>query len=431
MSVKLEFPPLLRRDSEMIVLRKWLEKLHKEVTNINTTITVNLNSDTLDGYHFADIERFYLKLDQTTPQTVLNGTPVFSGGIDTPTINNNYNSNVDLFKDLTVADDADGKAFTIYRKATENGGHGYISFQIKNWEYAYIYIDKNEVTSPYMPLFFEGQLFLSFNSDFRLGDNSIGAGTNPYMNHYGYITAASSAKYVQWLVSDTDDKFHLTRQDANVLGFKCEIPFGLSNGAADINEFSTDGTMAGDSDVAVPTEKAVKTYVDTSHPTREITFDAASLQTLETAFASLEILSGTVVKTYVRAFDDTTQEYTNGKFQVPADILTTGTVTFRAYVMAKTAAASKYVQLSFDHSAKNDSEDYDTAYTTEDSGDKAIDATQDDVSEITWTETVSNLGWAANDYVNFRLSRKDTAAEADLVGDMYLHLFTIEIPRTT
>jgi len=35
----------------------------------------------------------------------------------------------------------------------------------------------------------------------------------------------------------------------------------LASGVA-INEFSTDGTLAGDSDAAVPTEKAVKTYVD-------------------------------------------------------------------------------------------------------------------------------------------------------------------------
>jgi hypothetical protein len=36
----------------------------------------------------------------------------------------------------------------------------------------------------------------------------------------------------------------------------------LKNGTS-INEFSIDGTLAGDSDDAVPTEKAVKTYVDT------------------------------------------------------------------------------------------------------------------------------------------------------------------------
>ena len=37
----------------------------------------------------------------------------------------------------------------------------------------------------------------------------------------------------------------------------------LSSGT-NANEFSTDGTLAGDSDNAVPTEKAVKTYVDNS-----------------------------------------------------------------------------------------------------------------------------------------------------------------------
>ena len=33
---------------------------------------------------------------------------------------------------------------------------------------------------------------------------------------------------------------------------------------ATINEFSTDGTLGGNSDIAVPTEQAVKTYVDTN-----------------------------------------------------------------------------------------------------------------------------------------------------------------------
>lgn len=37
----------------------------------------------------------------------------------------------------------------------------------------------------------------------------------------------------------------------------------LKMGTVTINEFSTDGTMAGNSDTALPTEKAVKTYIDT------------------------------------------------------------------------------------------------------------------------------------------------------------------------
>ena len=32
-----------------------------------------------------------------------------------------------------------------------------------------------------------------------------------------------------------------------------------------VNEFSIDGTLGGDSDSAIPTEKAVKSYVDTVH----------------------------------------------------------------------------------------------------------------------------------------------------------------------
>jgi hypothetical protein len=174
---------------------------------------------------------------------------------------------------------------------------------------------------------------------------------------------------------------------------------------------------------------ALPAFAAVATPKREVFFDAAALQALETNFAPLEQLSGTTVKTMVRAYDDTTEEYANGKFQVPGDINTGGTVTLRAYVMAKTAAASKNVGLTFGHYAANNSEDFDGSYTEEDSGAFAIDATQDDLTEATWTETVSNLGWAANDLVYFRLSR-DTGVADDLTGDMYLHSFTIEIPRS-
>lgn len=163
---------------------------------------------------------------------------------------------------------------------------------------------------------------------------------------------------------------------------------------------------------------------------KEFWFAAESLQPLETNIAPLELLQGTNVKVFVRAFDDSTEEYVNGKIQVPGDVDTSGTVTFRAYVMAKTAAASKNVALTFGHLALNDSEDFDptSPYTDEDSGDKAIDATQDDITEITWSETISNLGWAANDLVLFRVSRPNASAN-DLAGDMYMFSFTIEVPR--
>jgi hypothetical protein len=43
------------------------------------------------------------------------------------------------------------------------------------------------------------------------------------IQQYAYITAASGVKYIQWLLDDTDDYFHLSKQDANVLGFKVDM----------------------------------------------------------------------------------------------------------------------------------------------------------------------------------------------------------------
>ncbi len=161
--------------------------------------------------------------------------------------------------------------------------------------------------------------------------------------------------------------------------------------------------------------------------TTDIQFDAHSLYCPPTNGAPLTLLDGTTVDTFVRAFDDTTEEYAHGKFRVPDNIIPSGTVTFSAVVLAKTAAASKNVQHRFGHVALANSEDFDVAYTNEDSGDKAIDATQDDISIHTWTETVANLGWAAGDLVLFRYSRVAPGAN-NLSGDMYLLHLTIQIP---
>ena len=59
-------------------------------------------------------------------------------------------------------------------------------------------------------------------------------------------------------VTGTRYGLYLTGEDNNYLSGNLT----LANGTG-INEFSTDGTLAGDSDDAVPTEKAVKTYVAT------------------------------------------------------------------------------------------------------------------------------------------------------------------------
>ena len=162
-----------------------------------------------------------------------------------------------------------------------------------------------------------------------------------------------------------------------------------------------------------------------------IQFEPTALQPLESNAAQFEVSQGTNVREVVAAYANATseqEEYLNGKFIVPQN-LGTGSATFRATVRAKTAVASRNVALTLGHTPIANSEDFDGTYTDEDSGDEAIDATQDDNTVFTWTETLVNLGWVAGDTVYFRLSRP-AASSNDLAGDMYLVLFEIELPQT-
>ncbi len=161
--------------------------------------------------------------------------------------------------------------------------------------------------------------------------------------------------------------------------------------------------------------------------TTEIQFDVHALYCPSDNGAAMRLLQGAATQTFVRSFDDTTEEYAHGKFRLPDELDVSGTVEFSVAVMAQTAAASKNVRHRFGHVARADGEDFDVAYTNEDSDDKAIDFTQDETSIHSWTETVANLGWTAGDLVLFRYSRIAPAAD-NLPGDMYLLHLTIKIP---
>ena len=155
-------------------------------------------------------------------------------------------------------------------------------------------------------------------------------------------------------------------------------------------------------------------------------FDAHALQSAPANGAPLTLLDGTNVDTFVRALDDTTEEFVQGRFRLPDDLDATGTVTFSVAVMPKTAATAK-VQHRLGHVALIDLAGFDVAYSNEDSGDKAVDDGQDNISIHAWTETVANLDWEAGDLVLFRYSRIAPSAD-HLSGDMYLLHLTIQIP---
>jgi len=159
-----------------------------------------------------------------------------------------------------------------------------------------------------------------------------------------------------------------------------------------------------------------------------LNFKPAELEAIETNFAPSGKITGTTNgrPRSVRIFDDTTEQYVSGTFQAPADLDASGTVTFRAIVTPATAASAN-TAWTFGHDPIADGEDWDDGgWTDEDSGAVAMSTDDDDDTLVEWTETVSNLGWAAKDDVIFRLSR-DVGTDT-LSGDLYLVNFTIEIP---
>ena len=148
----------------------------------------------------------------------------------------------------------------------------------------------------------------------------------------------------------------------------------------------------------------------------------------DTNGAELETDTGTNGNMQRYLFDDSTEEFLEYVLKMPPDLNTSGTITFEVYGYASTAAASKYIQLKIYHSAKANGESWDVAYSSDTSGDKAISGSQDYLNNTTWTETISNLGWAANDQVRIKLSRIDTSAETDLTGDYGVTHVRIKIP---
>lgn len=99
----------------------------------------------------------------------------------------------------------------------------------------------------------------------------------------------------------------------------------LSTGAT-VGEFSTDGTLGGDSDTAVPTEKAVKTYVDDQK------FPANCAATVyQSSGQSIPSSTWTTLDFNTEEFDNGSDfDLTNDKFTAPADgdYLVSATVLF-------------------------------------------------------------------------------------------------------
>lgn len=128
-------------------------------------------------------------------------------------------------------------------------------------------------------------------------------------------------------------------------------------------------------------------------------------------------------------FDASSDEYVQATLKVPPDIDTTGTVTFEVTGYAATGSSANVVW-DLQHSPRTvgGNESWDAAFTSESSGAKACDADQDQLSHHTWTETVSAMGWAANDHVRIRLYRDANNGSDTMPYDFRLTHFRMKIP---
>lgn len=160
----------------------------------------------------------------------------------------------------------------------------------------------------------------------------------------------------------------------------------------------------------------------------EIIFEAGSFEYPDTNPAPLDRDTGTNGTILRQLFVQGTETFVLGEMKIPADVSPAATVTFKAIGYLVTADSGKNIKLSFSHSAKNVSESWDGAYTVVNSSDTATKTVQDQLDYITWTETVTNLGWSANDIVRFKLSRI-AAGSNDSTQSWGLVLFSVTIPK--
>ena len=162
---------------------------------------------------------------------------------------------------------------------------------------------------------------------------------------------------------------------------------------------------------------------------KETYWPASATMALEPGENTAPLLKeeGTNNDAQIAAFDDTTSECRSMTFLVPSDTATgASNVTFRARWYSGTATSGTG-QWDFKHAPIADAEVWDASVTTESSSADTINGTVDQINVTTWTESMTNLGWAASDLILGRLCRNisDTVS-----GDLYLVDFAVEMDRT-
>lgn len=163
----------------------------------------------------------------------------------------------------------------------------------------------------------------------------------------------------------------------------------------------------------------------------EICFTAAAMLPLDAAdsIPPLTTTAGTNVDIITASYDDGTDECRQVHLKVPSDVQGGSTITFRNVWHSATATTGDVIWDTRYQSTGAEGETWDAALTTKAATADTAQGTVKLRTVTTVTETLVNLGWAANDDVYIQVCRDANAAGDTLVGDAQLQMYCVEIPR--
>jgi hypothetical protein len=139
----------------------------------------------------------------------------------------------DMFDVDLIGDTTDGHSLFVRRHASE--ADSYIRFYSDEFSQGILHATGN------VRLDSDTDIINSANS-FYIG---MWTSNEPTFQHFGMVGAA--AKYVQWQLPDTSDKYELTREDETILGVDIQMPL-------EVTQLITTGTITGAVDVVVTTD---------------------------------------------------------------------------------------------------------------------------------------------------------------------------------
>ena len=140
----------------------------------------------------------------------------------------------------------------------------------------------------------------------------------------------------------------------------------------------------------------------------------------------LDFVDGTYNRIYFHSMDDTTDEYLNGIFTLPADWDGEG-ITIEVYGFSSTANSGNVV-FAIDTTPFNSTSSFDVALTTATSEATAMPGTVNYRAKVSISPVVSS--WVAGDDIYFMIHRDADNASDTLVGDFKLTSMKVILGRS-